>query len=658
MATIADRLPRSLGARIFLLTGAIVLGALGAAVGFTAWRASEVARDSVRESLISAVSAQNQFARLRSAQLRLISRFAAGDPSFVAYVADGDPASVRDLLLERQRDLECDFAAVLDRQGRLIASTGPGRGAGTDLASHPLVAAALRTGEGAGPWTEGDRVYAALAVPLLSGGDTVQGILVTGFLLDDDLALQIKRQSGAETAFLTRGTPPRVIASTLAAGDALVHALAAKGGAAALVRRGVRNEPTTLELDGRRWAALATPIFGADDPDGVDGITLASIDGAIAPFRRIESALLWVGALALVIAFALSYWLSRRVTRPIEALVAAAESARLGQYDHALANGADDEVGRLARAFDALLTDLREEREMQAWLQALSRTLPQVAPPKARPEHVSSGALFANRFEIQSVIGEGGMGVVYRARDRQLNDVVALKTLRPGATDPNALENLKSELRLARRITHRHVLRTHDFGEADGVPFISMEFVRGVTLRELLDHTGRVPVSVALRLGRQLLGGLEAAHSMGIVHRDIKPENLIVEPNGHTRIMDFGIARSVRVGSSIDAVGSAGTLGYLSPEQLRGEPGDARSDLYAVGVVLYEILCGRRPYLAANPLELSYRQMNEDPPPLREIDPALPEELELVVMRSLARDPARRWGSAAELSAALAAVRS
>jgi len=262
--------------------------------------------------------------------------------------------------------------------------------------------------------------------------------------------------------------------------------------------------------------------------------------------------------------------------------------------------------------------------------------------------------VLGGRFVILSWIGSGGMGVVYKARDRQLNEVVALKTLRPELSEPEALEALKTELRIARRITHRNVLRTHDFGEANGVPFISMEYVRGVTLRELITQDPRLPQSVALRIVRQALAGLDAAHTMGVIHRDMKPENLILDPTGQVRVMDFGIAIPARA-TLADTVfdGLSGTLGYLAPEQLVGARGDARSDLYAVGVILYELLAGRRPFLASDAVELSYRQANEDPPPLRGPAPEVTPAIEAVVLRCLARDPAGRYPGAGELLAAL-----
>jgi serine/threonine-protein kinase len=366
--------------------------------------------------------------------------------------------------------------------------------------------------------------------------------------------------------------------------------------------------------------------------------------------------MLLTGAAALLAAFALSLALSRRVTRPLEQLDQAAEAARRGQYDQPLPTQSRGEVGRLARTFDSLLGDLREQRDVESYLAALSRTLPDTPPAPLRPgSAAANGTVIGGRFEILGLLGEGGMGMVYKAKDRQLNDVVALKTLRPRSGSDEAHERLKNELRIARRITHRNVLRTHDFGEADGVSFISMEYVRGVTLRDLLKQTGELPFSIALRIARQLLAGLEAAHAMGVIHGDIKPENLILDATGQVRLSDFGIAHLARE----DRSGQLwGTLGYLAPELFAGAPGDARSDLYACGVVMFEMLSGRRPFTGSDIRELAYRVMNEQPPSLRELAPQVPERLVELVARCLARDPAARPVSASALLAELETVRS
>ena len=654
MARIADLLPRTLGGRIFLLSGTLVATAMVIAVGFTAWRANSLARESVTRSLDEALATQVEFGRARATQLRLTSRLVAGDPSFVAYVAESDAASVRDLLFERQRELECDWAAVLDRSGRLIAHTG--RQAPADVASAAAVATALRGGEAVGLLQADGQHYFCTASPLVAGGMTLEGVLILGLALDEAYVLQVKRLSGAEVAMVVRRPEERVIATTFGTGAELLAAFRARGAIETLIPSAGAKPNVVLDIGGRRWAAAALPVFGEADPTGLVGVTLASLDEAVAPYQRIERVLLLTGAVALLAAFALSFALSRRVTRPLEQLASAVDAARRGHYDQPLPSTSRGEVGRLARAFDALFSELREQRDVESYLAALSRTLPD--PVDQPPRHralLAPGTVLGHRFEVLSYLGQGGMGIVYKVRDRQLNDVVALKALNAAATSEQGLERLKNELRIARRITHRNVLRTHDFGDADGMPFISMEYVRGVTLRELLDQTGELPFSIALRIARQILQGLEAAHAMRVVHGDIKPENMILDGTGQVRIMDFGIAHAARDGRGPEEW--SGTPGYLAPEQLAGHPGDVRSDLYACGVVIFEMLTGRRPFPASATAELIYRVTNETPPSLREHVPQAPDALVELVARCLDRDPAARPVSAMALLAELEGIR-
>ena len=196
------------------------------------------------------------------------------------------------------------------------------------------------------------------------------------------------------------------------------------------------------------------------------------------------------------------------------------------------------------------------------------------------------------------MLGRGGMGVVYRAHDRDLDDAVAIKTLRGEAlsADPTLLDRFKQEIRLARRITHPNILRTHDLGETGGLRYLSMEFVRGLTLKQLVEAGDILPTPVGLRIAKQICAGLAAAHEVGVIHRDIKPQNIIIEATGGLKIMDFGIAR-LKEERGMTAEGTVvGTPDYMSPEQARGVALDFRSDIYSTGVVLYEVFTGTLPF--------------------------------------------------------------
>ncbi len=278
----------------------------------------------------------------------------------------------------------------------------------------------------------------------------------------------------------------------------------------------------------------------------------------------------------------------------------------------------------------------------------------------ARSADLVPGTRFGGRYEILSTLGQGGMGVVYKARDLELDDVVALKMLKPAAlVDHEHLERLKSEIKLARKITHPNVLRTFDFGESEGRPYVSMEYVRGMTLRYLLKQAGRIPYSAALRIARQLCAGLAAAHEVGVLHRDIKPENLILEQSGNAKLMDFGIARPIqRSAPGHTAPGMfVGTPHYAAPEQLAGEDVDHRADIYSSGVLLCEMFCGKLPFTGANTMEIYLAQMQAMPIKPSEHWADIPPPLEAIILKCIERDAAMRYGSVQELGAALGTLR-
>jgi serine/threonine-protein kinase len=268
-----------------------------------------------------------------------------------------------------------------------------------------------------------------------------------------------------------------------------------------------------------------------------------------------------------------------------------------------------------------------------------------VAGDRSSLAAIGPGSLLGSRFEILAVLGAGGMGVVYKARDRELDDLVALKMLRRDVGDDEALlGRLKTELKLARRITHPNVLRTYDFGEIDGHAFISMEYVRGITMRSMIEQSGRLPYSAAMWLARQLLAGLAAAHELEILHRDIKPENVLLDSAGNLKLMDFGLARPVKrmERGQTQAGWIVGTPHYLAPEQIEGRDPDRRADVYACGVVLYELFTDQLPFDGGNPMDVLMHHLKTEPRPPRELAPEMPPALDALVLRCLAKDPARR----------------
>ncbi len=667
---------QSLAGRVFLLAASIVALAVLIAVGVSGWIAARAADDSVREALTRASRVQRGFQDRRFEQLRLIARLFVSDPYVSAYFAEaavsGDALSIVDLLEERQTDLGFDFAVALDPDGRVLARTGGPTALGADLSDEPLVRGALEEFEAYGIWRERDNLYYAVAVPL-SAGAALTGFLIAGYAIDDLAALEMQQIGGTEVVFLAgRPGAVRIVASTL--DDASNEELMAQLAAATETSAGAQLE---LTLGGRDWIAVEHPLADGSGSSTARVLSLVSMDAQMAPFRTMRRTIAVTGWVAMLLAATALLWLTRRALEPVARLSEAARLAVGGRFDTEVRVERQDEVGELADAFNQLLGELRETRDMIDYLAKISRSMPDTAAPLraapavsndeptlafspaeggGEPEDESTIAAgkperFGERFELLAVLGEGGMGVVYKARDLALDDLVALKTLKRELRGQPQWQQLKEELKLARRITHPNVLRTYDFGNVDGVPFISMEYVRGVTLRYLLRKRGPLPISAGMHLARQLCRGLVAVHAEGIVHRDIKPGNVLVEASGNAKLMDFGIARPTDDSALDDAEAGMiiGTPDYQAPEQVEGKEPTPRSDIYALGLLIYETFTAKRPFDAETPTQRMLQRLDEEPPPLSEIRLDAPQALERVVTRCLRRNPDDRYPSATAL---------
>lgn len=355
--------------------------------------------------------------------------------------------------------------------------------------------------------------------------------------------------------------------------------------------------------------------------------------------------------------------------RRVAQLTSAAEAVERHSYDSGMVAGLiaeGDQLGQLARVFDRMLNGIRaREEQLESRLRHLRREIEHasrhspIASSGAEGGGLAAGQVLAGRYDIKSELGSGGMGIVYLARDRELAEDVAVKVVRADVIgqDPSLLERLKSEMRLARRISHRNVVRSHDLGEWQGIYFLTMEYIKGVTVADLIAARGRLTVDSTLAIGMQLADALAVAHAAEIVHRDIKPQNLLVDEGGALKVTDFGLARPVRRTGGLTRAGIVvGTPRYMAPEQLLDGDVDARADLFATGVVLYECLTGRVPFDASTPAGIIARLVEGAPQPIGELEPSVPQGLVAAIERLLQRDPAKRFQSARELADQLAHV--
>ncbi len=660
-----------LGAKIFVAATLSIAAVLGVTLGLTTVQADRTADQSIRRALAGVRRGVQAFLSGRTATFMGMSGVSAEVPQFrERLLKSAERSNVLDQAAEYRQLLGAAWVLVTNERGILVARTDYPAQFDVDLSRSALVAGALSGESSSGAWLDDrlHRLFIAVAVPLRASASAVpQGALVASYAIDDTLAQQIKQATTTDVVFFALDTlaRPYVVGSTLPR-DEVEPALAAD---TAALRRNARDSSgaeVSAIVGGEHMIGLASPIRSAGGDAFGGFVAFRSHERELAAFAALRRTLAVAFVLGLALALVSAYVLARQIAGPIRRLALATRRVQDGDYSVEIDVRSADEIGVLSAAFSGLVADLKEKANLVEYMMSASQAASTAPLRAARPSRESGDALlpgtvFANRYEVKELLGTGGMGVVYRAFDRELQEPVAIKTLRPEALggDGVALERFKQEIRLARKITHRNVVRTYDLGEIGGTYYLTMEYVEGTPLKQLITARGPLPVAVTLTIGKQLCRALEVAHEQGVIHRDIKPQNIVVEPNGFLKVMDFGIARLANrpreKGLTQEGM-SIGTPDYMSPEQLSGMELDVRSDLYSTGVVLFECLTRRVPFEADTVYALIARHLEEQPPDPRSFNSEIPDALAQVILMAMAKEPADRYQSALEMHDALAAI--
>jgi HAMP domain-containing protein len=665
--------------KIFIATALVVVVLLGVTILVTSLLAKQNAERSLDRGLQNTSEVTKRFIEAENAKLASGAAVAAQGPTFVAAVVTGNPSTVFDQAGVYKDLLGASYTLITDNQGVVKARTDRAGDSGQDLSGSPLIGGALEGRQVAGFVNQADqRMYLAVATPLKDfTSGVVQAVLLAAHQVTDSLADEVKHATNSDVVFylLGEGGKPVVVAASLPKSPALDSAI---GGAvhAEQMAAGSAESRAEAVINGAPLVGFNRPLTnpGVDRPMG-GYLALRSLDEELAGFKRLQQVLFGIGVAAILLALAASYFVARQIAAPVRSLLEATNKVAEGDYTADVQVESGDEIGQLAAAFKRMMEELLAKQQLVDFLSgsagaAVTQPVYTAGGDVASPTMVRSmaggtgmlavGQTLAGRYEIKSVLGMGGMGVVYRAIDRELGEPVAIKTLKGDAmaADPALLQRFKDEIRLARKITHRNVVRTHDLGEVEGVYYITMEFVEGQSLKHLIQSRGHLPVNVTLTVGKQLCRALEVAHEQGVIHRDIKPQNLIVDPSGTLKVMDFGIARlATRTEAGVTQAGMAiGTPEYMAPEQLLGDAVDFRADLYAAGCVLFECLTGRTPFVADSPITLVAKQLEEAPPSPASLNADVPEALSQLILRTLSKEADQRPASAAALHDELDAI--
>jgi serine/threonine-protein kinase len=667
----------SLTVKIFLGTALVVAAVLGVGLAVTSRSANRTAIEAIQRALDGTrAQVQSALSERQRGMLSGVSVFVQSGP-FRGLVEARNTSAALDQSLEAVEQLQVDWVQITDHIGvRLAKSDEPGAPADT-LAAFSLIGGALDGNKvnGYGVTAKRDTLFQAVTVPIFrpaagAANGSVVGVLMAAKSVDSAFLATIRASTGGKTDVVVYvfddNQKPRLTASTLAPTDELRRTLAAWQPEES--EQAMSQIHEDIVLGGQHFVRLGAPLLTANGKPIGGFLALRSREAELAPFRSLQRTILVAGALGILVAFLLSFLIARQITKPVALLDAATTKAADGDYGAEIAVTSSDEIGALALKFRKLLSDLRDKQALVEILQGDTdaRTVQLTTggelgatAQQAVALGITPGSTLAKRYHVKEIIGVGGMGTVFKALDAELDETVAIKTLKPEilSQDPSALERFKGEIRLARRISHRNVVRTHDLGEVGGIYFISMEYVEGKSLKDLIRGRGRLPPAGTITIGKQLLRALEVAHEQGVIHRDIKPQNVVVTPDGVLKVMDFGIARLAKRTEGVTQAGMVvGTPEYMAPEQLLGDEVDARVDIYAAGVVLYECLTGHVPFTAKTPIVLLTKVMDELPVPLREVNADIPAPLADLVMRALDKDAAKRPQTATEFHDALEAM--
>ena len=624
----------------------------------------EIANDTVSQKLSASQSVQKAFTEQRATQLELISMLVASDPAFVAYISaatsqaerdeDVDSASIQDLLLERKQQFGFDFAMVTTTEGHQLARSDQAMTAYKDLSSEPLLKLTMEELlPQAGFWVDKDTLYQASIIPLARGRNLI-GFLITGLSINNTLANEISQISGSDIIISQREGDKLVsLAST--------HSLETTNDILKQLAALQSQQPVkdgTLKVNQNTLSFEFNPFDALHSYNDLSLLSTVSNDLALQPFINTRNALILIGILMGLAGFILSYLMIKNTMKPLDHIARSTAAFANGDYEVTFPKTVNTDLFLLSNSVSKLSHEIRGREALSTHLIAISKNKYFDKEEQSLNEKFKSGTVLGKRFKIIEGIGSGGMGFVLKAFDQELNEVVALKVLKTSVEDAQSLDSFKEEIKIARRITSPYVVRIYDYGMIGKHSFISMEYISGHSIQEIINQEKKLSPLAAKSAAIDACIGLQASHDAGIIHKDIKPANLIVSLDSKIKLMDFGIASfNSLVTKDASETKVEGTTDYLSPEQVLGKGADERSDIYAMGVLIMQMFVGHRPFHGVSADDLMLKIVNDEPIPVRSYWADAPQLLVEIIGKCLEKKPNDRYQRVSSLMVDLKKLR-
>lgn len=641
-----------LTARAVIATAVVAVAVAAAVLSVVASNAAREENENAQQNLDRSADLVAQFLLGRDRTLIGGARVFVQYPPFRATIRGGPREDVLDQAISAADQIAADWVFITDDKGVRIAKSDEPLSSPVPMAQVPLIAGALTGQEQRGFGASGDTMlFQAVALPIKADLGPPAGVLVATQVIDSAFLAMVKTATSSDLLFYTRGPEgrERPAASTV---PGSVRELGEF-----LANRTTAEEKSShgVMLGNVRYRWMGTSLFTAGGEVVGGFLVLRAENNASQGIAALKGPVIVaaiVGAIAILLAALL---VSRYIASPMHELATVINRVADGEQAVLMESSASGseirELQELSSSFQMLQRDLRDKQALisasriqsatasdtggasNRSVRSIRNTPRSVGSPALLSRHISrpglllsDGDVLANRYLIQAEVGRGGLGIVYRALDRVVGEVVAVKALRPelALAEGAGFEQLKRELRITRKLSHRNIVRTHDIGETDDVPFLTMEYVDGASLATIIASRGPLSRHAVLAMAKQMLGALSVAHGHGVIHGDLKPQNLLIDANGLLKITDFGVARLMRsarakpagaanAGNSARLTGAViGTPEYMAPEQLIGEPSSVKSDLYAAGVVLKECLTGSTPYQADTPIGFVARKLGNE----------------------------------------------